>query len=457
MSWNLLRRAVALSRQGHHSEALELTQRLLTAEPQDARLYYQSALIQLEAEQPELSLETLARSLPLCSDSPVLHLYKALALGQLEQWNEASLSEAELARTCPDNQFLATLQCWIHLGSHRIAQALEVEQIERPAGWVQWFRPELAPFPPLLSRLLFQVERYLLPLEIPVLSNDEAPDDPTEIEVEPVRWSLEGLSRSVRGYLAQRRGVKYWERSFTGSAARRQHFLDKAIAAQRLAVELEPQQFRGHYYLGEALLFGSSISPLSQANPAILEEAQRYLIHSWAREGGNPYLFLYLGRCNQMLGKPLAARTYLEKAMEKFVKFPEAHYAMGQVEMLMGNSQAARAWLKRSVSSDFLPIARDRLSELAQAFREGRLEVRPPMPTWPPVQPTGDSDPINLADSPTETDPVASEERPEPHQSEDPALHPQIHDKSPDPPAEPAADNLSSPEEPPSVATDPAH
>lgn len=457
MSWNLLRRAVTLSRQSQHSEALELAAQLLGTSPQDPRMFYQVALIQLEGEQPELALETLAQSEKQQPDSPVLHLYRAMAQGQLEHWELAWHSAEQLQRVCPANQFLATLLCWLHLGAHRIEQALEVEQIERPVHWVQWFRPELAPFPPLLSRLLLQVERYLLPLEVPILQGDTAPDDPTEIEVEPVRWTMEGLSRSIRGYLAQREGVKYWEKSFHHSPQRRHEYLRKAIVAQRRAVELEPHQFRGHYYLGEALLFGSAAPPSFRANRDELEEAQRCLIHSWAREGGHPYLFYYLGRCSQMLGKPLAARTYLEKALEKFVKFPEAHYALGQVELLMGNAVLARNWLKRSVSSDFLPVVRDRLQELASAFRDGRLEQRPAMPDWPPVQPTTDSDPTTLAADPVESGSTSSEEKPESHQSEDPQLPPENRDRSPDEPDPADSDSLSSPPAPPRQTTDPVH
>lgn len=341
------------------------------------------ALVFLEADQPEKALEVLRRA--PSSDSAVAALYGSLILGELGRWDEAQAAAERLTSLSPHNQFLPSLKSYLFLGQGAIEQALKSLEIGKPAGWVSWFRPELAAFPPLLSRLLLELEGYLLPMEFSQLCSEQARSDPEQIESPPQRFSPQALIHSVLGLYWQRKGLHYWEKGLLSQNPDKRHeYLEKALAAQRRAVQLEPLQFRGYYHLGEALLY-SSVTP-GEWVPDLqrLEEAERCLVHSWAQEGPNPYLYFYLGRTAQLRGQPLAAQTYLEKALEKFAKFPEAHYALGQIHLMMGQRSQAREWLKRSVSSDFLPVARDRLYELYQAFTQGKLTSRPAMPAWPP-------------------------------------------------------------------------
>lgn len=443
MSWSILRQAVSLSRQGKHAEALALANELAKDAATDPRFGYQLALIQLEGDQPEAALATLgAIEQP---DSPVLHLYRSITLGQLERWDDALAEANRLKELCKDHQFLPSLMCYVLLGAGRLEEALKPLQVDKPLGWISWFRPELAGFSPLLSRLLLQVEAYLLPLEFPVLYPGEALEEPDSIPTPPQQWSLAALINSINGYFQQRRGLGYWEKGLSTSNAEKRHrYLEENLKAQRSAVELEPRQFRGYYHLGEALLYAAV--PRDEQLPVRerLEEAETSFIYSWKQEGGNPYLYFYLGRTVQMLGRPLAAKTYMERALAKFEKFPEAHYALGQLHLLMGEPAVAREWLKKSVSSDFLPVARERLLELHTALQQGKLGQKPAMPLWPPPQPAG-SGPTNGHPQPAEIPADASESTAESHQSEDPPSLPENHETSPAPPEQTAADNPSSP------------
>ena len=130
MSWATLRQAVSLSRQGKHSEALAEANNLLKESPQEARFYYQAALIQLEADRPEEALATLDQAPG--PPTPVLFLYRALTLGQLERWTEALDQAHKLKELCPDHQFLASLMCYLHLGAGQVAEAL-TRALDRPS------------------------------------------------------------------------------------------------------------------------------------------------------------------------------------------------------------------------------------------------------------------------------------------------------------------------------------
>lgn len=417
-------------------------------EAEDPRVAIQCALIQLEASAPEAAWETLALPQQEGHSKSALALYRALVLGELERWDEA-LEQAEVVQGLePGNQFLDTLYCYLFLGSHRLDAAVARLQLEKPSGWLNWNRPQLAPFPPLLSRLLLQVELNLLPLEYEQLTPRAALEEVPEFEPPAVSWTWNGLVRSVKGYAWQRRGTSYWEKALSNSRPdRRQPLLEKAVEAQRLAVQLEPQQFRSYYYLGEALLYSSTPPGSWKPDFGRLREAEDCFLRSWKQEGVNPYLLFYLGRTLQLLGHPDGAASYLERALEKFQKFPEAHYALGQLHLLMGQKAAAREWLKQSVSSDFLPVARDRLQELHQAWKEGFLEKLPSMPVWSPVPPEGDSGPTEVDLDPGQSSPTANVENPESHQCGDPQNPPQSHETCPDEPGLAVADSPATPEE----------
>jgi tetratricopeptide (TPR) repeat protein len=456
VSWSALRQTVRLSRHGKHTEALARADLLLSQNPQDPRIYYQLALVQLEADQPDQAWHTLEQADPLQPESPVLSLYRALVLGQMERWDEG-LEQAELLqRQCPNHQFMASLFCYLYLGLGDVSRALQPLEIGKPAGWVSWFRPELAAFAPLLSRLLVQLELYLLPLEFSVLSNSPALQEPKPIETPPQRLSLQALLHSILGLYYQRKGIHYWEKGLTHNDPQRRHqYLEKSLQAQKLAVEHEPLQFRGYYHLGEALLYASSTPDSMVPNRERLLEAERCFVHSWAQEGPNPYLYFYLGRTVQLLGQPAAARTYFERALAKFDKFPEAHYALGQVFLLMGQSAQAREWLKRSVSSDFLPVARERLYELHQALQQGQVTCRPTMPLWPPIEPTVDNDPTTEDLQSIQTSLDSIEETPESHPGEDPWSHPENRETCPDSPDLPSSEHPANPPEPKLDSTHP--
>lgn len=438
---------VQLSRQGQHAQALSTAQALADSGPKDPRVFYQISLVQLEADRPQECLLTLDQSRSLEKHSPVECLYRALALGQLQRWSEATQAAQELHQLSPHHQFTPTLRCYLHLGQGEVAAAIADLQIDRPAGWVSWFRPELSPFAPLLSRLLVVLERYLLSVEFPQLHRSEALQEPPPLEVVPTHFSLKALKDSVEGYFWQRKGLHHWEQALSCQDPHKRYaLLGKAVLAHRKANQLEPRQFRGQYHLGESLLY-SAVAPDGSFDLDRLANAERCFLHSWAQEGPNPYLYFHLGRTLQLQGKPEAARTYLERALEKFTKFPEAHYALGQIHLVMGQEETARGWFKQSVSSDFLPVARERLLELGDFHKKGKFSEGIKMPSWPPpALPTADNGPTESHPQSVQIDSFSTEETAESRQCEVPNSPPESHETSPAAPDPPPTDNPSSPQ-----------
>lgn len=471
MSWSALRHAINLSRQGKHAEAVAAIDALRSWARSDARACLQCALIQLEAGHADSALDSLQaaaalepppeeRPAPWNHRAPLL-LYQCLACGDLEQWDDAERLAEELQQVCPQHQFLDTLWCYLHLAQGRYEKALHQMKLDQPPTWFAWTRPELSPFSPLLSRLLVQVERLLLPIECPALQHSAAAKAPAETPAPPTQWSLNGLYKSVAGLFYQRKGIQLWEKALNQVDPDKRHLLmEAALTAQRKAVELEPMQFRGYYHLGETLLYASSHPHQPVPDHSRLAEAEECFLRSWALEGDNPYLYFYLGRAAQLQGKPEAAAAYLESALERFNKFPEAHYALGQIHLQMGQPQIGRDWLKRSISSDFLPVTRERLQELGHLWQSGKLHDAPPMPEWPPAQadaPAEDNDPTAPDSPPVENSPEPTLESTESHQSEDPTALPENRETSRVPPDPPPPEHLSSPTEPEPDSADPLH
>lgn len=470
MSWSALRQAIRFSRRGQHAEALQRLAALDSWLPEDPRRCFQSALVEMQADRPEAALARLDRvaHLPPKDNLPGL-LYRCLALGDCRRWTEAWNTAQQLLAACPTHQFKVTLLCYLHLGAERTGEALAL--LRSPHSWSA-LRPELSPFPPLLSRLLLLCEEVLLPLEVPALRRSQAvaleeadASDESEAESGKGGWLSElrslpahlsrtvkeagslprALGRSLGGAVWQRRGVAHWESALgMKDGPERDARLDAAVEAHRQGNLLEPDQFRGAYHLGEALLYAACRSNRAEADPVRLQEAEASLLRSARREGVNPYLLYYLGRCAFLSGRPEASVTYLEDAVKRFAKFPEAHYALGQAYLLMGQRQLAREWLERCLSSDFLPGARERLDELGGQLEAGRLSEKRPLPLWPPTEDSGptDQDPLP-PQSPTEA--VATPGLPESHRSVLPSSPLESHATFPVRPGPPGPADPSTP------------
>jgi tetratricopeptide (TPR) repeat protein len=112
--------------------------------------------------------------------------YLALAYCDLDRLDDARSALDRLISNCPTNQALPTLECLYFLKSGQIEQALDrLEVAPRPVSPLQQ-RPELWAFPPLSSRLVAEVESWLLPIECHQLSLEPALDAPPEFEEEAV-------------------------------------------------------------------------------------------------------------------------------------------------------------------------------------------------------------------------------------------------------------------------------
>lgn len=195
------------------------------------------------------------------------------------------------------------------------------------------------------------------------------------------------LVGQYRAQLKQRQGYSLLDKAMrTRNENQRQQLFWLAISAMREVPSLDSQALRSYYTLGESLLIAAASCPQSTDSPKYLQEAENCFLKSWAQDGENPYLNYYLGRSCQLQGKIEAAATYYERAIEKFDKLSEGHYALGQCQLLLGDRPKALYWFQRALGTE-LQLARDRLIDLSETFLQGKLAHKPAMPARPLPEP----------------------------------------------------------------------
>ena len=450
MSWKQIRAGAELARAGKTAEAVALIEEACKKLPSDPRAWVQLGLAQLEAQLPEAAQESLEKALALSPAHPPSLYYLVLAHSDQDNQSAAAAVLKQLAEVSPHNQALPTLRALLCLQRGEIDQALLHLEIPPCPTSPVWNRPELCSFGPLTSRLAVEIERWLLPLEIPLLQRScplgeppaEPPRAPDQLGPDRVRSALFGMLGGIaagaatgaalrfllvlllgsdfeftvgvgwtepivwmgsllgvggaawgflspslpwhfRAYLAKFKGERLLEKALGEDSThqRRQYFM-LGIQEKRRVLMLDPSLLRSHYGLGEALLFCAS----SLRDNRYLAEAEQCFLHSWRQDGENPYLNYYLARCCQLQGKVQAALAYYTKAIAKFSKLSEAHFGLGQCQLLLGDNAQARSWFKRALGSE-LQLARDRLHDLAHAYGEGLLSRRLPWPMLPDEEP----------------------------------------------------------------------
>ena len=366
-----------MRREGQLPESVAALRQASERMPGETRAWIQLGVSLLENEQAEQAREVFRKALELAPGNQGALVYLALCASDLK--NDGEFAEI-FEQVSPANQILPTLKALHLLRSGQALAGLEVLEIPPAPASPPWRRPELSASGPFVSRLLLEAERYLLPVEIPMLERSKALDTAPPPEEPPPAVSL---TRGCQGWMEKQRGSRALEKAiFCRYGDLRAQLFWKAIEHMRRARQLDPNLFRCHYNLGEAILFAYSRTDMSRGE---LLEALDCFLRSWHHEGPNPYLHYYLGKCHQYLGRVEAAVTYYNRAIERFTKLPEVHYGLAQCHLLLGDAVQARRWLLRVTSAD-LQMSRDRLLELSLRLHEGAVPEGPPLPlpTLPP-------------------------------------------------------------------------
>lgn len=384
-----LRQGSALMNEGRYADAVTAFESAAQAQPASAGPHIQQALCYLALDQPEPASAQLEKALELEPANPAPQVFLALAQSDLGDQARAETLLQGVKKLCPDHQAVDTVRALINLRK----RALE------PAVSYLGSHPDLSLSSPIISRLVLEVEKLLLPGEIPLLrrqaaiipGDSEAPSTPGPGLL--TQFSM--LPRSTLAWLDQSRGRSLWEKGLrypTGSE-RRKRYMQQATDRLRLARQADPSKFRADYYLAEALLYSAVPRAPEPDWMERLNESRECFLASWRQEGENPYLLFYLGRASLLLGQVEASLVYFERSLEKFAKFPESHYGLGQCWVLKGDPHKARGYFAQALHSDTF-ILRDRLQELATRYQNEPETLTLPIPEWEPeVEPVSSPPP----------------------------------------------------------------
>lgn len=321
---------------------------------------------------------------------------------------EPGLSDAaleKLADLCPHHQGLASLRLLKELRRGDPLPVLHLlgfgQNVDKGGSWWQkamaalgqgdprWIPPDLSSSDYLLGPILVEIERQLIPREIPHL--EHRPDDlmtaldnlqPPERKLSS---ELKGLKHSFKAGPRLRKGRQTLEKAM----GIEEH--DEQLAELRKAIKLleeghtlDPYAFRTTYHLGEAYLFSAKGRPGTPYHREPLLQAERYFLESARQDGLNPYVLFYLALVQHLLGRPQPAIDCYARATEKFTKLPEAHYGAGQCRLLLGQARQARELMLRAVNSD-LTLARERMTLFTTLLEEeGMAAFSAPLPQLPP-------------------------------------------------------------------------
>jgi Flp pilus assembly protein TadD len=138
-----------------------------------------------------------------------------------------------------------------------------------------------------------------------------------------------------------------------GVAYRRNGELDRAEAAYRRALEVNPT----------ALSAYSNLSSLLRLQGRE-EEAAELLELADSSKNRNPYTYLSLGDLAFKRGRLEEAQRYYEKALRRFRDNAEPYAALGLVALEDGDSKAARRYLKKATKLDPNDPRTNQLKEL---------------------------------------------------------------------------------------------
>jgi tetratricopeptide (TPR) repeat protein len=389
-----LRRGAALVSDGRYDEAVTAFEAAAQAEPAAAGPHIQKALCHLNLNQPEPARLSLEKAIELEPINPAPKLFLALTRSELGDQEGARQLLDEVKKLSPEHQAVDTVRALVNLRN----QALE------PAVRYLGGKPDLSLSSPIISRLVVEVEKLLLPGEIPMLrrapalipQDEEAPPAPGLVQ------QLGALPRSFLAWIDQSQGRKKWEKGlkYPPGSERRKTLLQEAVDRLRKARDADRSRFRADFYLAEALLYAAAPRSGESEWLGRLRESRESFLVSWRQEGENPYLLYYLGKVSLNLGEVHASTTYFERGLEKFAKFPEAHYGLGQGWLLRGDLHKARDYFAQALRSDTF-IMRDRLHDLVHRFQTEPETLSLPAPEWEPeLEPDSTPPPVEVPSEP---------------------------------------------------------
>ncbi|MEW6284449.1 MAG: tetratricopeptide repeat protein, partial [Candidatus Eremiobacterota bacterium] len=349
----------------------------------------------------------------------------------LRQFEPARQGLGRVRELSRDHQAAATVECLVNLREGRLQEA--VNYLDG--------RPDLSLSSPIISRVTMELERRLLPAELPALRHTRPCEAPPET-APPRRSLVEELvqiPRSMRAGGLQSRALKRIEQGMrAGPGEGRRRRLEEALGLLRRARELDPTYFRADFYLGEALLYSMRPHDEEPFWMERLREARECFMAAWRNEGENPYLFHFLGRVSLYLGEVDASIHYHDKALERFAKFFESDYSLGQCHLLLGDEGKSLFYFARSLRSDTFGI-RERINQLVLQHRLDPEVLRLPLPEFEPES--------EIPDAPEEREiPVETPPEPaaEPGESGadagEPAREPPAGPEPEEPAAEPSSD-----------------
>lgn len=409
-----MQRAWKAYQQGNVALADDEFSRAIEEEPQGAFALLQRGLYQLQLDRFAEASVSFEAAAAREAKNPAPLFFLCLSR---EMEGEPGLADAaleKLANECPHHQGLASLRLLKEIRRGNPLPVLQLlgfgsEPAARPSGaaksregswwqkWMaglgkgdpQWIPPDLSSSQYLLGPILLEVERRLLPLEIPhlehrqedlmaLLDNLKPPDRKLSAEVK-------GLGKSFKGGAKLRKGRQVLEKAMGIENLDEQIAeLRKAIALLEEGHALDPYAFRTGYHMGEAYLFSAKSKPGTPYQREPLLRAEECFLESARLDGLNPYVLFYLALVQHLLGRPQPAIDCYARATEKFTKLPEAHYGAGQCYLLLGDARQAREMLLRAVNSD-LALARERLSLFTTLLeQEGASALALPLPQMPP-------------------------------------------------------------------------
>lgn len=413
--------------------------------PEAAFAHLQQGQFRLRQERPDEAATCFETALTKEPLNPAPQFFLALARELQGEAASADRALENLAQSCPRHQGLASLRLLrelrrgdpvpvlAELGFGQKGASGESWQTLMAGlgvGDPKWLPPDLSSSQYLLGPILVEVEKRLLPLELPPLER-RAGDISRQIdELKPPKRSLgeelRNFFRSLKGGPSLRKGQRLLAGAWSmedGAAQKAQ--VREAIKNLRLGHQFDRFAFRNNYYLGEAYLLLAKAPTGQPYSRHPLKLAESRFLDSVRMDGANPYVLLYLALVEQNLGRPEAALECYRKATEKFTKLPEAHYGMGQCYLVLDQPREAREYLLRAVNSD-LVLARERLNLFATLLKErGADGLSLPLPSLPPAPPT-EALPGPSTEPPAE---VAAE--PEGQSPNDPALNPSPEPNSP--------------------------
>ncbi|MGM9991234.1 MAG: hypothetical protein ACI376_00055 [Candidatus Bruticola sp.] len=371
-------------------------------EAHSCRDYIQIGLAYLEAGDAPSASQTFARASQADSSNPSVPLFAALACIDSDEFDQAQTFLNKLHELCPANQAAPTAQALLYLRQGQLKEVLKIIFPEKGNF-------DLSVSPPVLTRLAVSIEEYIMPRELPEITDDwetpfyEAPVNsphseadhsensqveeaepqspaektssaqPAEVRNSKIKSFLDSTIPNEASSLAAK-GSRRLQKCWNLEPERR--LAELKIAKQELqeAYNKNPLIIQLAYDLGEAYLgclefshkVGNRISSEEVEN---LRQAAVYFQNALQENKENAYTLHYIARTALLLKEYRKAKEAWSLALTFFEKLPEAHYGLAQVYVMAHDFLKARQHMTLSLMSD-MDLLRERFQDLQKFFEK---------------------------------------------------------------------------------------